>query len=247
MRNVIIFDTPELLARSAAEILIRHADEAGKLRGSFSLVLCGGQTPAGLYHRLAEGNYSRRLDWKTIHLFWGDERCVPPNHPESNYRSARESLLDHVPLPAGNIHRIRGELEPGVAAKCYEADLRDFFQTGNSGRRKLPCFDVVLLGMGGDGHTASLFPGRDSLQERNLWVIAHYVDPFKGWRITLTPVVINNAVAVIFIVSGKDKAEALKEVLTGAYRPDILPAQAIRPESGNLQWMVDREAASLLG
>jgi 6-phosphogluconolactonase len=247
LRNIKIFDTPELLAQSAAEVLIRCADEAKKLRGRFSVALSGGGTPAGLYNLLAEGDYSCRLNWKTIHFFWGDERCVPPNHSESNYRAARESLLDHVPVPAGNIHRIRGELNPCVAAERYEEDLRDFFQTEHTGQSKIPRFDLVLLGMGSDGHTASLFPGKDPVRERNRWVIAYYVDLLKGWRITMTPVLINNALSVIFIVSGQDKAEALKEVLTGAYRPDVLPAQIIRPESGNLQWLADQEGASLLG
>lgn len=245
MRKVEIFNTPELLARSAADAVVRCAEDAKRSRGCFSLALCGGETPLKLYSLLASADYSKRLDWSSVHLFWGDERCVPPAHPESNYRAARELLLDRLPLPAGNIHRMRGELEPAVAADLYEAELNHFFRTGK-GVMRPPRFDLLLLGMGADGHTASLFPGTAPLRERSRWVIAHYVDPRRGWRITLTPVVINAAAAVLILVSGRVKAAALQAVFTGSYRPDDLPIQIVRPESGNLRWKVDCEAAALL-
>ncbi len=245
MRNVEIFDTPELLARAAADTIVRCAEDAKRSRGCFSLVLCGGETPLKLYSLLASADYSNRLDWRSVHLFWGDERCVPPVHPESNYRAARELLLDRLPLPAGSVHRIQGELEPAVAADLYEADLRRFFRTGK-GVMQPPRFDLLLLGMGADGHTASLFPGTAPLRERSRWVIAHYVDPRRGWRITLTPVVINAAATVLILVSGRVKADALKAVFTGSSRPDDLPIKIVRPESGSLRWKVDREAAALL-
>lgn len=198
-----------------------------------------------IYRLLASADYSSRLDWSAVHLFWGDERCVPPEHPESNFGAARGLLLDHLPLPDVNIHRMRGELNPADAAALYEAEIRRFFRTGKNGFLP-PRFDLVLLGMGEDGHTASLFPGTASVRERSRWVIAHCVDSNRGWRITLTPVAINAAATVMLIVSGRSKAKAMKAAFTEPCRPDDFPVQIIRPESGKLHWMVDREAAALL-
>jgi len=174
-----------------------------------------------------------------VHVFWGDERCVPPEHPESNYRLAREALLDHVPLPLANIHRIHTEREPAQAAADYERTLRRFFGPGNA-----PRFDLVLLGLGTDGHTASLFPGTPAVQEHERWVVAHYVPSLAAWRVTLTPAVLNAADQVTFLVAGAEKAGVLDRVLNGPCQPDVLPAQVVRPAGGSLLWLVDAAAQS---
>jgi 6-phosphogluconolactonase len=178
------------------------------------------------------------VDWARVHVFWGDERCVPPDHPESNYRLAREALLDHVPLPPANVHRIPTEQEPVQAAADYEQTLRRFFGPGS-----VPRFDLVLLGLGTDGHTASLFPGTPAVHEYERWVVAHYVSSLPAWRVTLTPAVLNAADQVTFLVAGEEKAGALKQVLAGPYQPDVLPAQVVRPAGGSLLWLVDDAAA----
>ena len=168
---------------------------------------------------------------------------MPPDHGDSNYRLVRELLLDHVPIPPANIHRMPGEMDPAEAAARYEGQLRDFFAPHGDGS---PVFDFILLGLGEDGHTASLFPGTRAIRESARWVLGHYVDAQKGWRITLTPPVINAARMVVFIVAGAGKAAVLKEILEGPFRPDTLPAQIVRPADGTLLWMLDREAAALL-
>ncbi|MFQ5694229.1 MAG: 6-phosphogluconolactonase, partial [Nitrospinota bacterium] len=175
---------------------------------------------------------------------WGDERHVPPAHPDSNYRMAHEAMLSKVSVPPGNVHRVRAENpDAGKAAQAYERELRGFFQTGAEER---PRFDLVLLGMGPDGHTASLFPGTEALREEGRLVAAPWVGKFGAFRITLTPPVLNNAACVIFLVSGGGKAEALRTVLRGDPQPERCPAQIVRPENGRLLWLVDREAARLL-
>jgi 6-phosphogluconolactonase len=180
------------------------------------------------------------VDWARVHVFWGDERCVPPDHAESNYRMAREALLDQVSIiPAQNVHRMRGEIDPEEAADGYETDLRACF-----GVSAPPRFDLILLGMGDDGHTASLFPGAEAIREQARWVAAYYVEKLGAWRLTLTPVVLNAAANVIFLVVGAGKAARLREVLDGPYQPDRLPAQVVRPSDGRLLWMVDQAASS---
>lgn len=241
-----IHENSDVLARQAARYLTELSRESIRTSRRFTLVLSGGFTPKGLYERLAEAEFSKKLDWNSIHIFWGDERCVPPDHPESNYRMARESLIDHVPLPPQNVHRIRGEMEPQAASIAYEKELKAFFFPGHAECPGVPGFDLILLGMGDDGHTASLFPKTAALHEQKRWVVAPYVEKLRSWRMTLTPRLINAAHNVLFLVSGRDKARCLKEVLQGPYRPDELPAQLIRPESGRLSWMIDVEAACLL-
>ncbi len=244
MNSIITLPDFESLARAAAEHLIKLAREAIEARGCFAVALSGGSTPRGAYALLATDELAGQLDWSCIHVFWGDERCVPPDHPDSNYRMARQALLDHVPLPAENIYRIRGELEPEEAAAQYERTLRTFFSA--SPEQTVPEFDLILLGMGDDGHTASLFPGSAALHERNRWVVASCVDKLGAWRVTLTPVVINSAANVTFLVSGAGKAESLRQVLTGPDQPDHLPAQIVKPDGARPLWMVDGAAASLL-
>jgi 6-phosphogluconolactonase len=239
------------LARGAADHFVALAGEAIARRGRFAVALAGGSTPKAMYALLATDEYADRVDWARVHVFWGDERCVPPDHPDSNYRMARETLLDHVPLPVGYVHRMRGEMAPAQAAAEYERTLRTFFSSPAAGREggdeePTARFDLILLGMGDDGHTASLFPGTAVIDEQTRWVVAHYVEKLSAWRVTLTPVVINAAANVTFIVSGAGKAERLRQVLAGPYQPHTLPAQIVRPDYGRLRWLVDAAAAALL-
>ena len=241
----------EHLAHSAAGHFVTIASEAIADRGRFAVALAGGATPKAAYSLLATNEFATRVNWSQVHIFWGDERCVPPDHADSNYRMAREALLDHVPLPTGNLHRILGELEPSQAAAEYEHALRTFFRSpSREGKAEAgvlpPSFDLILLGMGDDGHTASLFPGTRAIHEQTRWVLAHYVEKLEAWRVTLTPAVINAAANVIFVVSGSGKAGRLCQVLVGPYQPDVLPAQIVSPESGRLRWLVDEAAASSL-
>jgi 6-phosphogluconolactonase len=216
--------------------------------GSFRIALSGGSTPKGLYERLAQPRYAARVDWACVHVFWGDERCVPASDPASNQRMARETWLDHVPLPAVNLHAIRGEGDPVTAADAYERDLRDAFATPSGPPRTAPGarFDLVLLGLGVDGHTASLFPGSPALRETQRWVCAQRVEELAAWRISLTPLVINAAAEVIFLVSGAEKAAILRRALAGPREPERLPAQAVFPHTGELRWLADAAAAAEL-
>ncbi len=227
------------LMRAAAEVVTAAGQAAIAAQRRFNLVLAGGETPAALYSLLAADPYAARLDWEAVHVFWGDERCVPPHHPESNYRMARETLLDHVPIPPHNIHRMRGEDDPVQAALVYQDELRAHFNGP-------PRFDLVLLGMGADGHTASLFPGAPALAERVRLAVAVFATHRGSWRVTLTYPALNAAALAVFLVSGSGKAETLRAVLEGPQRPADLPAQAVRPTSGRLLWLADADAARLL-
>jgi 6-phosphogluconolactonase len=248
MAEIETFPDAASLARAAAGQWVSLADASIAGHGQFSVALSGGSTPRALYSLLATGEFAACVDWPRVHVFWGDERCVPADHPESNYGMARQALLDHVPIPVFNIHRIPCELEPQQAAAAYEQTLRTWFADGSAGPRAgegaPPRFDLILLGMGEDGHTASLFPGAAALGERTRWVVAYNVISLGVWRVTLTPVIINAAVHVMFLVCGANKAERLRQVLTGPYRPDELPAQIVRPTRGRLVWLVDAAAAS---
>lgn len=213
--------------------------KAIKERGRFTIALSGGSTPKALYEWLASSADS--YQWDKWHVFFGDERTVTPDDPDSNYHMARASLLSKVPIPENQIYRMEGELDPQAAAEKYTQRLKDVF--GGD----LPRFDLMLLGMGDDGHTASLFPGTAAIHETEKWVIAHYVEKLDTWRITLTPPVINNAAYVVFLVTGEKKAQRLNEVRNGDYQPDVLPSQIIKPTDGHLIWYVDEGAASQLG
>ena len=243
MATLEILPSPVEMAEAAAKLFTGQAAQAVSLRGRFTAALCGGKTPVALYSILAKPPYLSQIPWARVHLFWGDERCVPPDHTDSNYRMVRELLLDHVPIPPANIHRMPGEMDPVEAAALYERGRREFFVPHGAG---FPVFDFILLGLGEDGHTASLFPGTRAIHESARWVLCHYVDAQKGWRITLTPPVINSARMVVFLTAGSGKAAVLKDILEGPYRPDSLPAQVVRPAGGELLWMLDREAAALL-
>ena len=232
------------LGRAAAEHFIAIAGSSIKARGRFSVALSGGSTPRPAYEQLATKEFAAQVDWSHVYVFWGDERCVPPDHPDSNYGMAQEALLDRVPLAPANVHRILGEMEPLQAAAHYERTLRQFFSSAHEA--EAVTFDLLLLGLGSDGHTASLFPGSDLLKEESRWVAAHYADEARGWRISLTPPAINAARHVTFLVSGAAKAQTLRSVLTAPREPDLLPAQIVQPRSGNVLWLLDSEAAAPL-
>jgi 6-phosphogluconolactonase len=243
MAEVEIFSDKSALIRAEAQRIVTLANEAIGAHGRCLVALSGGSTPRPLYELLASAPYAARVDWSRMHLFWGDERCVPPDHPDSNYRMTREALIDRVPLPVENVHRIRGEGEPQEAAEEYERMLRGFFGPGDPPTRS---FDLALLGMGPDGHTASIFPGTPATTEARRWAMAVHVErPRDMWRVTLTTVVLNAAANVTFLVAGADKAARLQEVLRegGESRP-LLPAQLIRPTQGVLRWMVDAAAGA---
>jgi 6-phosphogluconolactonase len=240
-----IFSDGDSLMRAEAERLVTLARDAIAAQGRFLLALAGGSTPRRLYELLSKPPFVDRIDWSRTHVFWGDERGVPPDHPASNYRMAREALLDRVPIPKENVHRIHGEDDPKRAAEDYERLLRGFF--GPNEGPPARSFDEVLLGMGADGHTASLFPGAPPLTEGRRWVMAQHVEqPEPMWRITLTPVVLNAAADVSFLVAGAAKAQRLWDVLEGGPRDEALPAQLIRPNDGALHWWVDAAAGARL-
>jgi 6-phosphogluconolactonase len=241
LSGVRIFEGAAELMDGAAEEIAEAARQAVEEHGRFAWALSGGSTPRGLYQLLASEAWRDRMPWPAIHFFWGDERHVPPDHPESNFRMAREAMLDAVPVPSENIHRIRAE-EPDAqrAAAEYEATLRSFFTFVPDDSTR---FDLILLGLGKDGHTASLFPGSPAVHERERLVVAPWVESQRTFRITLTPPVLNHARRVIFLVAGEDKAEALHRVIQGERDPDRYPAQVVE---GNCSWMVDRAAARLL-
>jgi 6-phosphogluconolactonase len=237
------------LSRYAAELFVTLAQRAGDVEGErFTVALAGGETPRHLYGLLASAEYATQVPWERVHVFWGDERHVPPDDAASNYRMAYDALLSRVPIPPENVHRMRAELaDAREAARTYEDDLRGFFglQPG-----ALPRFDLVLLGLGADGHTASLFPRTDadgpegSARER--LVAAPWVEKLNAYRLTLTPRVLNNADVVVFLVSGEGKAATVHAVLEGPLHPDLLPAQLIAPSGGTLLWLVDQAAAAQL-
>ncbi len=245
--DIRILPSPADLLHAAAEEFVHQAGEAVRANGLVTVALSGGSTPKGLYRLLAnetDATFRWLVPWDKTHFFWGDERHVPPDHPDSNYRMANEAMLSRVPIPPKNVHRIMAENpDSGKAAGEYAEELRQFFQPAAG---QFPRFDLILLGMGPDGHTASLFPGTDAVREQKKLVAAPWVEKFRAHRITLTPPVLNNATCVIFLVSGEEKAETLREVLQGDYQPDRLPAQLIRPTHGRLIWLVDRAAARLL-
>jgi 6-phosphogluconolactonase len=240
-----VLDSAEDLAREAASRFVRLANESVKNNGRFAVALSGGSTPKLLFSLLASDPSLRsQVPWDRTHFFWGDERYVPPDHPDSNYRMANEAMLSKVPVPAANVRRVRTELpDAHQAADDYEQTLRDFFGLGAG---HFPRFDLVLLGMGPDGHTASLFPDTEALRERSRWVVANWVPKFGSYRITLTLPVLNNAACVMFLAGGADKAEVLRAVLGNEAGPDKYPAQLVRPVNGKLVWLVNRDAAGRL-
>lgn len=225
-----------------AERFVALAQAAVAAYGRFTVALSGGSTPKSLYGLLTVPAYHDRIPWDQTHLFWGDERCVPHDSPESNYHMVKESLLAKIDIPTANVHPTAGQdRDPQAAASEYESTLRQEFQLSGG---LLPCFDLILLGLGPDGHTASLFPGTAALNESTRLVVANYVEKFKSYRITFTLPVLNSASHVVFMVAGEDKAEILPQVLKP--EPVLYPAQLIRPSQGSLEWYVDQAAAGNL-
>jgi 6-phosphogluconolactonase len=241
LNEIQVFESSAALMEAAAQEVLKAALQAVSERGRFTWALSGGSTPRDLYRLLASDPFRDRMPWEAIHFFWGDERHVPPDHPESNFRMAREAMLDAAPVPADNVHRIHAE-EPDAhrAAAEYEDELRFFFGLPPG---YWPRFDLILLGLGKDGHTASLFPGGSAVHERQRLVVAAWVEAQKTWRITLTPPVLNHARRTVFLVTGEEKAETLRTVIEGEREPERYPAQVVE---GDRLWMVDRAAARLL-
>lgn len=236
--EVVVVPEAEALAREAAERFVQMAREAVKARGRFSVALAGGSTPGGAYRLLAEAPYRTRVPWEQVHIFWGDERLVPPDDPESNYGLAQQAFIGLVPIPAENVHRVRGELKPEAAARAYELELEDYFCG------PLPRLDLVILGLGSDGHTASLFPGSPLLEETSETVAVARAN-YQGrpaWRVTLTLPAINAARHVLFLAGGAEKAGIVAAVLGEG--GGSLPAQRVCPVAGQVTWLLDRAAAA---
>lgn len=245
-RELLVFDNRAALSEAAAREVARSMRNALARRGLSTLVLAGGGTPRRLYERLAQEPYRQRIDWPKVALFWGDERCVPPAHPTSNYRMAADTLLSGIP-EVGSVHRILGELDPGRAAALYEKEIRKL------GGETVPRFDLVLLGMGADGHTASLFPDTPELLEERRAVVATTAPEPPRERVTITLPVINAARKVMFLVTDGEKAATLARVMAGPARvikgdsaAAPLPAALVRPRRGRLLWLLDRAAAAEL-
>lgn len=241
----ILADTAAL-ADAAAELFANAAKRAIAASGGFVVALSGGSTPQRTYERLARAPFASRIQWSAVHVIWGDERCVSPAEADSNYRMASDALLAHVPLPPANVHRIRGEDDPASAAASYEEELRALLQTpmGSPSTEPGRRIDLALLGLGDNGHTASIFPESEAARETVRWVMTESVDASPSCRITLTAPLLNAAAEVLFLVSGKTKAEMLARVLDGPRRPLDLPAQLIAPSNGRLRWLVDVAAAA---
>lgn len=239
-----IFPTPSELTQAAAELFVRLANEAVTKYGRFLVALSGGSTPEGLFKLLAQPAYANQIPWVQTHFCWGDERLVPPDQPGSNYHQTAQLLLNHAPIPPTNIHRAKGELPPAEAVADYAAQLQAL-AAQDQRNAPWPVFDLVLLGMGSDGHTASLFPGPilpEETEQPIIAVTAHY-DGRPAHRLSLTPLVFNDARHILFLVTGKNKAETITAVLHSPHQPHKYPAQRIRPTHGTLHWFIDQEAA----
>jgi 6-phosphogluconolactonase len=234
------------VSRRTAQYLVDAIRAAAGARGKARIAISGGNTPKESFALLGDSSapYREQVPWDKLELYWVDERCVPPDHPDSNYRMTREALLDKVPLSKAQIFRIQGELDPEEAAARYEFDIRQSFRLEGA---ELPCFDLVALGMGPDGHTASLFPHTEGLHEMMRIAIAnHVVQQKEAWRVTLTRPVINRARDVFFLIEGEDKVAALKQVFLGPYNPETYPSQLIQPASRRITLLLDSAAAAAL-
>ncbi len=267
--SVAVLPDVESLSVAVAAVIVAEARRAVKRTGRFTVALSGGGTPKPIYELLAKPPFAGMVPWETTHVFWGDERCLEPTDPRSNERLARLALLDHVPIPAGQVYPMRCAGHAGVgpseaeqggsarrAAEDYERLLRDFFGSDTGGAGTAGGLDLILLGIGDNGHTASLFPGSDVLDEQERWAAATYEDPATAtatsgtgerlWRVTLTAPFINRAALAVFVVSGVSKAAVVRQAIEGDPDPRDLPARLIRPVGGGLWWLLDEEAASQL-
>jgi 6-phosphogluconolactonase len=240
--HIAIYDDKHILSRQAAEYIMRIAKESFDLHGRFTIALTGGTTPGETYSLLGSEPIRSQIDWQLVHIFWGDERCVPLTNPESNFYLAQETLLNKVAIPKSQIHPMPADQpDRDAASQAYTLEMQRAFGTNG-----IPSFDLIHLGMGPEGHTASLFPHQASLQEKHRLVVPVSVLKPPPDRLTFTPPLLNAARNVLFLVTGSDKADALRAVLEGEYQPDEYPAQIVRPMNGEVVWMVDRAAAQNL-
>ncbi|GAX62421.1 6-phosphogluconolactonase/glucosamine-6-phosphate isomerase/deaminase [Candidatus Scalindua japonica] len=239
-KKIHAYPNKQKLLTATAEHMVGSIVQTIRNNGVCNVVLSGGSTPGGVFSLLASDSNRDQVDWGRIHIFWGDERMVPPEHNDSNFRMARETLLDHIKISDKNVHRIRGEIAPELAAAEYVELLNDHF------KGSLPCFDLVLLGLGEDGHTASLFPETDAVEESEKNVVAVFVPKLDTWRVTLTLAVINAAREVLFLVSGKSKSEIIQRIISTKQPVKELPATMVNPQNGELHWMLDSDAMVLI-
>lgn len=244
-RRVDVVAGPKELAREAADTIVRAAQQAIAARGRFTIAVSGGDTARAIYEQLAAPARLREVDWSRAEVYWGDERCVGPAHPRSNYGMAKEVLLSRLSIPDEQVHRMRGEDDPAAGAAAYERLLRERFGLAH-GPPTAPLFDINHMGMGEDGHTASLFPGVDAIDEHERWALPTWQESTGEWRITLTPPALNASRLVLVTVSGAAKAERLREVFTKERPPRELPVRVLQPKVGTLAWLVDEAAASRL-
>ena len=238
--QLIIRKNPTELAKTAADFITKRINEVLKTQARFTIALSGGSTPKALHELLAKPPYVEKIPWAQLHVFWGDERYVPIDDEQSNAGMAYDTLLGHVYTPEEQIHIWRTDLEPDAAAADYDQVLHEYFNDRG------PTFDLVLLGMGDDGHTLSLFPGTEVVHEQTAWTKAYFLTQQNMFRLTLTAPIVNRASCIVFLVAGPKKAEPLKEVLEGDYNPNKYPSQVIRPIDGELVWLVDEKAAELV-
>jgi len=235
-----LFNNADDLSAGAAQWIAGCIADTLKKQDRYTIVLSGGSTPKKLHTLLAAAPYKEQIDWSKLHVFWGDERAVPFDDVRNNARMAFDTLLDLVPIPRNQVHIMRTDLEPEAAAAEYERILRRYFENDGAS------FDLVLLGMGDDGHTLSLFPGTHAVHEENKWVMAYYLKAQAMFRITMTAPIVNRSRKIAFLVAGAGKANALKHVMEGDYRPDTYPSQVIDPIDGEVHWFLDKAAGELL-
>ncbi len=237
MPKLCVLPTPDDVAVAGAGIVAQAAREAVEVRGRFTIALAGGNTPRLLHRKLAAEPFVSQVPWGKVHVFFGDERCVPPSSPDSNFRMACDTLIDHVPIAYDSIHRMQGEIDPQQAAVDYGRMLKDFFGDGG--------LDLAILGMGEDGHTASLFPDTEALKEDHHRCMANFVPKLNAWRLTMTAPFLNRSGHVLVLVTGENKAAAAQQALEGEEAPHRLPIQLIQPDIGQLTWLMDAPAAGM--
>ncbi len=237
--RVSVYLNPITVARQAADYVVEIANRAIATRGRFTLCLSGGRTPRMLYELLGSAEYADAFEWQHTHIFWGDERMVPYDSRENNAHMALEAMLNFVPIPLPQIHRVNTYLPPEEAASAYDALLRDFFE--KRAQLTSPRFDLLLLGIGDDGHTASLFPETEALNISDRWVAANFIPKLDTWRVTLTFPAINSAANILFVVTGEEKASVLNEILNGEDRTQY-PTQRVEPRNGTIHWVIDQAA-----
>ena len=239
-KNIHAYPNKEKLVTATAELVAGSIEHTIQQNGLCNMALSGGNTPGGVFSLLASSDYRDRVDWNRLHLFWGDERMVPPEHQDSNYRLVQETLLDHINIPDENVHRMRGEIVPDESAAEYAELLHNHFAVSP------PCFDLMLLGLGADGHTASLFPETDAVEECEKHAVAVFVPKLDAWRVTLTLPVLNAARKILFLVSGKSKSEMVQRIVSNKQPAKEIPATMVKLQNGEIHWMLDSESMVLI-